>query len=79
MKKHQIKLIYPVLLLFDGNKSGYDESIKSVIAHIESKYAPKTFKLSIPVSIFLILVPVGDTKTIKTQVLEWIKTKKSVI
>ena len=75
-KKHNQKLVYPILLLFNEGSSGYDESIKSVIKHIKDNHSTKTFSLSVELSIFFILIPVNNTKEIKTKVLEWIKANK---
>lgn len=54
-KKYNIKLVYPVLLLFDENKSGFDESIKSAVKAINDYTPKKTFGLSVNVSIFFML------------------------
>ncbi|MGE7774239.1 HamA C-terminal domain-containing protein [Chitinophaga sp. NPDC101104] len=77
IKKYRMRLIYPILLLYDANaKNEYDNSIKSVIDHIQKNYPAGTFSLTVPYSIFFILIPVHTVKTIKTQVMKWISSKK---
>jgi hypothetical protein len=78
-KKHQMKLVYPILILFDAHKKGYDETISKAIKHIENIPDELNFELSISVSLFFILVPVGSAKNIKSKVLEWIKDKKPLL
>lgn len=78
-KKHNIKLVYPILILFDASKDGYDQTIKKSIEHIENKAKEIEFDISIDVSLFFILVPVGSTKSIKLRVLEWIRDKKPLM
>ncbi len=78
-KKYSIKLVYPILLLFNESSSGYDDSIRNVIKYIEDNYSPKAFNISVEISIFFILLPVKNTKEIKTTVLQWIKDKKQLM
>ncbi len=78
-QKHNIKLVYPILILFNGNKEGYDQTIKKSIEHIENKAKEIEFDISIDVSLFFILVPVGNAKSIKLKVLEWIRDKKPLM
>ncbi|MDP1745074.1 MAG: DUF1837 domain-containing protein [Bacteroidota bacterium] len=76
IKKHKIKLVYPILLLYEEDDSGYDSNIKKIPEHILSEYAAKTFSLSIDYSIFFILLPVEKVKEIKLSVIQWIESKK---
>src|SRR5690606_30114195 len=73
IKKHDIKLIYPIVILFDENQRGYDTSIHNAIEHIERKHSEKDFSLSIPYSIYFIWLPVNKVRDIKTKVIEWIE------
>ncbi|WP_086931893.1 HamA C-terminal domain-containing protein [Agarilytica rhodophyticola] len=77
--KHNIKLVYPILILFDSNEESYDETIKKAIEHIQSEAEEMRFDISIKVSLFFILVPVGSAKEIKSKVLEWIKDKEPLM
>lgn len=79
VKKHNIKLIYPILILYNENQNGYDKSIESAIQHIKKKDLVKTYSLSIPFSIYFIWLPVEKVKEIKTTVIEWIESKKPLI
>lgn len=78
-QKYSIKLVYPMLILFDGDQDGYDRTIKGSIEHIENKAEEIEFDISIDLSLFFILVPVGNTKEIKLQVLKWIEGKKPLM
>ena len=76
VKKHKMRLVYPILLLYEDDTKGYDNNIKKVPEHILAAYAAKTFSLSIDYSIFFILLPVEKVKEIKLSVIEWIESKK---
>ncbi len=79
VKKYNIKLIYPIIILYDKHKRGYDYSIDSVIKHINEKYTATQFELSIPYSIYFILLPVDKVRDIKTTVIKWIESRKPQI
>lgn len=79
VKKHDVKLIYPMFFLYDKHRDGYTESIKSSITYIEKKYSKKSFNLSIPYSIYFIWLPVDKVSFIKKTVIEWISSKKQLI
>lgn len=78
-KKHSIKLVYPILILFDGNKDGYDKTIENAIEHIKDKADQIEFDISVDVSLFFIFVPVECAKSIKLKVLKWIKEVKPLM
>lgn len=78
-KKHSIKLVYPIMVLFDYKNHLYDEKIKESIKHIEDKADEIKFNLSVDISLFFILIPVSSSKSIKLKVLEWIKDKKQLM
>ncbi len=79
LKKYDIKLVYPILILADELESGYDESITSAINHIIDKHSGKGFKLGIGYSILFIFIPVNCAKDIKLKVLEWIKAREQLL
>jgi hypothetical protein len=79
VKKYNIKLIYPIIILYDKHKRGYDHSIDSAIKHIKKKYTATKFELSIPYSVYFILLPVDKVRDIKTTVIEWIESKQPLI
>ncbi len=76
VKKHKMRLVYPILLLYEDDTTGYDDNIKKVPEHILAEYAAKTFSLSIDYSVFFVLLPVEKVKEIKLSVIEWIESKK---
>jgi hypothetical protein len=78
-KKYDIKLVYPILVLFDPKNNDYDKTIQDAIQHIENDAEIKTFDISLEISLFFILIPVNSTKTIKSKVIEWIKNKEPLI
>lgn len=78
-RKYKIKLVYPILILFNVSKDGVDQTIKKSIEHIENTVEKIQFDISIDVSLFFILVPVENTKSIKLKVLEWIEDKKPLM
>lgn len=78
-KRYNVKLVYPILILFDEEKDSYDQTIKNAISHIESEVEKVDFDISIDLSLFFIFVPVASTKEIKQKVLEWIRDKRSLL
>ncbi|WP_027372330.1 DUF1837 domain-containing protein [Chryseobacterium sp. UNC8MFCol] len=79
IKKHNMKLVYPVMLLYEEASAGYDESIKNIPTHIQAEYSSTKYSLSIPYSIFFILIPIKDVKLIKEDVIKWIESKKPLM
>lgn len=79
LKQHSINLIYPVIILFQQNSSGYNESINKIPKYIEDNYVLEDYDLSIPYSVFFIFIPVENVKKVKKEVLEWIELKKPLI
>ncbi len=79
LKQHSINLIYPVIILFQQNKTGYDDSIKKIPKYIEDNYKLENYDLSIPYSVFFIFIPIEDVKKVKKEVLKWIELKKPLI
>ena len=79
VKKHNMILVYPILLVFPDTSSDYDEKIKNAINKINKKFSLKKYSLSIPYKLFFILLPVSEVKKIKKEVIEWIELKKPQI
>lgn len=77
--KHNISLVYPVIILYQQNAGGYDESIKSIPKYIEDHFKVENYDLSIPYSLFFVLMPIENVKAVKTEVLSWIKSKKPLL
>ena len=76
IKKHNMKLIYPILLLYEEDAKGYDNSIKKIPEYIKDNYTAKKFSLSVDHSVFFILIPLEEVKQIKNNVIQWIESKK---
>ncbi|WKL43312.1 Hachiman antiphage defense system protein HamA [Flavobacterium sp. ZE23DGlu08] len=79
MKQHNMKLVYPVMLLYEEDDLGFDESIKNIPKYIQEEFATSTFNISVDYSIFFILVPMKDVKTIKEEVIKWIELRKPLM
>lgn len=79
IKKHNLKLVYPIVILYDVHAEGYDKSIENAVNHIKEKYSKTTFNLSIPYSIYFIWLPVDKVRDIKHNVIQWIESKKPLI
>jgi len=76
VKKHNMTLVYPILLIFPDNSIEYDEKIKNAIDKINNKFYSEKYSLSIPYKLFFILLPVSEVKKIKKEVIEWIESLK---
>ncbi|MFV0480373.1 MAG: Hachiman antiphage defense system protein HamA [Campylobacteraceae bacterium] len=73
LNANNIKLVYPILITYEQNKNGYDDSISKIISHINKEYKDITFdKIGIDYSIFFILMPIEDTNMCKKRIIEWI-------
>ncbi|OIQ30330.1 MAG: hypothetical protein BM564_02875 [Bacteroidetes bacterium MedPE-SWsnd-G2] len=79
IKKHNLKLIYPIVILYNKSTDGYDKSIENAINYIENRYSSSTFNISIPYSIYFIWIPVEDVRQIKLNVIEWIESKRPLM
>lgn len=79
IKKHDIKLVYPIVILYDLHSTGYDPSIKMAIDYLKDRHTEKKFNISIEYSIYFIWLPVDKVNTIKTNVIEWIESHKQLM
>jgi hypothetical protein len=79
IKKYDMKLIYPVLLLYEQDDTGYENNIKLAVEHIQSEYPKKAFSITIDHSVFFIFLPLEKVKEIKKDVIEWIESKKQLM
>ena len=77
--EHKMHLVYPMLILFDKKNKEYDELILEVVNHIEATHKAISSDLSLPFSLFFIFLPLGNSREIKTQVLEWIKGQQPLM
>ena len=77
--QHKMHLVYPMLVIFDDKKTGYDGLIMDIISHIQTKYSAVKPTLTIPHTIFFLFFHVGNSRIIKTQVLQWINQKQQLM
>ncbi|MTC70447.1 HamA C-terminal domain-containing protein [Providencia sp. wls1914] len=79
LKKFNIKLIYPIFLIYPDNSTDFDSKVKKAIDYINNKYPPKGYNLSIDFDVFFIFLPVSDVKKIKEEVIRWIELQKPLL
>ena len=79
MKQHNMKLVYPVMLLYEEDDLGFDKSIKNIPKYIKDEFTANPFGITVDYSIFFILLPMKDVKTIKEEVIKWIELKKPLM
>ena len=76
--EHDMKLVYPVLIVADNKAETYDNYIEKCIQHIKKKYEEKqiVFDTRFSYDIFFIFLSVDDVKRVKGQVIKWISEKE---
>lgn len=79
VKKYDMRLIYPVLLVYPDKKGDFKTKIEKSVKHINEKYKTKQYDLSIDFELFFILIPLSEVKKIKKEVIEWIESKKPLL
>jgi len=79
VEKHKIKLIYPIMLIYESSSSDYDSDIQKVPEYIFANYESKKFNLSIGYTIFFVLLPLKEVKRVKQEVIKWIESKKPLM
>jgi len=77
--KHNITLVYPILLVYPDNNPNYHERIKKAVNKINEKFTLKTYNLSINYKLFFIFLPISEVKKVKQEVLKWIELKKPLL
>lgn len=77
--KYNMRLVYPMLILFDDKANSYDELIYEVVNYIQTNYEKIHPSLTIPYTLFFIFLPLDDSRAIKTQVLQWIKQQQPLM
>ena len=78
-QKHRLHLVYPMLIIFDDKAQTYDDLIQKVVTHINTKYGAINPTLTIPHTLFFIFLPVDDSRTIKSQVIQWISLQQPLM
>lgn len=81
IKKYGGKLVYPVLVVSNELKNGFDVTVKKCIDKINSlnTKTPVVMPSELTVELFFIFMPVQDAKKIKLEVLECIQKNKPLI
>jgi hypothetical protein len=77
--KHNMTLVYPILLVYPDNNPNYHERIKKAVGKINEKFTKKTHNLSINYKIFFIFLPISEVKKVKQEVIKWIELKKPLL
>ena len=78
--ENNMKLIYPMFIVYDKKGKDYTSSIKDCIEYLESyKDKIEIVMGSFEVILFFIFLPVEEVKKIKEDVIEWITEKKPLI
>ena len=77
--RHNMHLVYPILIVFDNKAKTYENLIMDVITHIQAKYGTIHPTLTIPHTLFFILFSVDNSQTIKNQVLQWISQQQPLM
>lgn len=72
---YNLKLVYPIFILCNSLKD-YDKTISSLINRIKEKYSDKKFDIGIDYDLFFLILPVTCVKTIKQDVLKWIRSRE---
>lgn len=81
INKYNGKLVYPIFVISNELKKGFDETIKKEVDKINELNISNPVKTpkDLTVELFFIFLPVNDAKTIKSEVLKCIQMKKSLI
>lgn len=81
IKRYEGKLVYPVLVVSNELKKGFDDTIKKYVDKINDLYnvEPIVMPTDLSVELFFIFLPVQDAKSIKLEVLECIQKNKPLI
>lgn len=75
INRYSMKLVYPILILFEEGKVDFDTTIKEVIEFIKDKHPELMCSLSIEYSLFFIFIPVKEVNDIKKTVIGWIESR----
>lgn len=77
---NNIKLIYPILIVYEKGATGYDKDIELAVEHIKDKFSSLTFNnITIDYSLFFIFLPIDQVKATKEEVKTWIESQKPLI
>lgn len=77
--KFNMKLVYPILIVYDDKEVDYDKKINDAIEHINTAFTPMTYNMSVDFEIFFMFLPLHETTNLKKEVLRWIELKKPLM
>lgn len=77
--KFNMKLVYPILIIYDDKEPNYDKKITDAIEYINTTFSPITYKMSVDFEIFFIFLPLQETTKLKKEVIKWIELKKPLM
>lgn len=79
IKKHNMKLIYPILILYQQDTGDFDSNIKKIPDYISANHTAFPYDLTVPHQVFFMLLPLEKVKEIKENVIQWIEGKKPLM
>lgn len=79
VKKYNMKLIYPVLLVYPDTSNDFKTKISNTITYINKHYSAKNYSLSVKHELFFILIPLSQVKKIKEDVISWIESNRPLL
>lgn len=79
IKKYNMTLVYPILLIYTDKDPNFDQKIINAIECINKNSEDKSFSLSIDYKLFFILMPLDEIEQIKKKVIECIELGKPLI
>lgn len=77
--KFNMRLIYPILIVYDDKEVDYDKKINDAVGHINTTFSPMTYKMSVNFEIFFMFLPLHETTNLKKEVIKWIELKKPLM
>lgn len=79
IQQENMTLVYPALLICDDKNKPYDDIVKEIVDYINKKFKSITTTLCINYKFFFIILPVHDSKNIKSDIIQWIGSNHPLI
>lgn len=79
IKKYDMTLVYPILIIYQDNNPDYNERIKKAVKKINDNFEKQAYSLTIKYKLFFIFLPISEVKKTKQEVIEWIESKKPLL
>ncbi|MGA1941265.1 HamA C-terminal domain-containing protein [Arcobacter sp. YIC-310] len=74
-----MKLVYPILIVYDDKEIDYDKKINKAVKLINSEFEKIKYDITVDFEIFFIFLPLHETTNIKKEVIQWIESKKPLL